>query len=272
MNTAAQNYIQLKNYLEDLKLYQMEAHLDNVLELMDSKQLSVTEGLYRLFKLEMEAKKERAVNSCVKVAGFPFLKTFEDFDFSFQPVINKQEILAFKDMRFIESATNIIFIGSPGVGKTHLSVSIGIESAKNRKSTYFIKCHDLLSQLMKAKNENRLEERIKHFNKYKVLIVDEIGFLPFEKEAGNLLFQLLEKRYEKKPTIITTNVSLSKWGELFGDPVVANAILDRLLHHSKVIKIVGKSYRTKDVDDFIPKKAANENGMRSIPTKTIEEV
>lgn len=143
---------------------------------------------------------------------------------------------------------NILFIGSPGVGKTHLSISIGIEAAKNRKSTYFVNCNELLMHLKKAKIENRLESRLKHFARYKVLIIDEVGFLPMDPESSKLFFQLIAKRYEKPSTstIITTNIELAKWDEIFEDAVLANAILDRLLHHSEIFKIVGDSYRLKD--------------------------
>ena len=187
------------------------------------------------------------MNACVKVANFPFLKTFEDFNFNFQPSINKEQILDFKYFKFIENKENSIFIGSPEVGKTHLATSIGIEAAKARVSTYFISCGDLLLQLKRAHLENRLEQRIKFFSKYKLLIIDEVGFLPLDIESSNLLFQLIAKRYEKNSTIVTTNKPLSRWGEIFGEPVSANAILDRLLHHSNVINIVGRSYRIKDI-------------------------
>ena len=125
---------------------------------------------------------------------------------------------------------------------------MSIDVAKSRISTYFISCGDLLLQLKRAHLENRLEQRIKFFSKYKLLIIDEVGFLPLDIESSNLLFQLIAKRYEKNYTlVITTNKPLSRWGEIFGDPVLANAILDRLLHHSNVINIVGRSYRTKDI-------------------------
>ena len=155
----------------------------------------------------------------------------------------------FKYLQFLEKKENIIFIGSPGVGKTHLATAIGIEAASMRTSTYFIGCNDLVLQLKKAHIENRLEQRLKFFSKYKLLIIDEVGFLPLDTESSNLLFQLIARRYEKNSTIVTTNKSLSRWGEVFGDPVIANAILDRLLHHSTVINIVGRSYRTKDIID-----------------------
>lgn len=186
------------------------------------------------------------VRSMVKVAGFPHHKELKDFDFSFQPSINKQEIKDYETLRFIESQENLVFLGSSGVGKTHLAVSIGIAAAKKRYSTYFIKCNNLLQQLKKAKLENRLGDRLKHFTKYKVLIIDELGYLPIDKDDSKLFFQLIDLRYEKKSTIITTNINFNSWDDIFYDAVVANAILDRILHHSHVISISGKSYRLKD--------------------------
>lgn len=182
----------------------------------------------------------------MRTVGFPFQKIFENYDFDFQPSVNKEKILDFKNLRFIENQENIIFVGTPGVGKTHLAISIGIEATSNRNSTYFINCSDLISNLKKANIENRLMSRLNHYAKYKVLIIDEMGFLPIDREGANLLFQLINKRYENHSTIITTNKTFEKWHEIFGDVTLANAILDRLLHHSHIININGKSYRLKD--------------------------
>ncbi|MGN1337990.1 MAG: IS21-like element helper ATPase IstB [Candidatus Coprovivens sp.] len=241
------NYNKLINNLDTLGLNKFVEHLDNYIEYINNGSKTLIDALYELSEYECNMRIERAMNACVKVANFPFLKTFEDFNFNFQPSINKEQILNFRYLKFIENRENIIFIGSPGVGKTHLATSIGIEAAKSRVSTYFISCGDLLLQLKRAHLENRLEQRIKFFSKYKLLIIDEVGFLPLDIESSNLLFQLIAKRYEKNSTIVTTNKPLSRWGEIFGDPVLANAILDRLLHHSNVINIVGRSYRTKDI-------------------------
>lgn len=175
-----------------------------------------------------------------------FIKEIKDFDFDFQPSVNKAQILEFESLGFIDKKENIVFLGPSGVGKTHLATAIGIASAKKRNATYFIKCHDLIMQLKKAKLENRLDDRLKHFNKYKLLIIDELGYLPIDKEDSKLFFQLIDRRYENKSTIITTNINFGEWDDIFGDPVIANAIVDRILHHAKVVTINGKSYRLKD--------------------------
>jgi DNA replication protein DnaC len=244
MNSA---YLSLVNNLEELKLFQFKEHLDSYIDLINSGKKSIVESLKELTEYEIKLKEARAMNACVKVANFPFLKTIKDFDFSFQPGINKGKILDLLTLRFLERQENILFLGNSGVGKTHLSVAIGIAAAQKRISTYFINCHELLQNLKKAHLENRLERRLKHYAKYKLLIIDEIGYLPINREEGNIFFQLINKRYEKSSTIITTNKEFSKWHEIFGDVIIANAILDRLLHHSVVEKIVGRSYRTKDI-------------------------
>ena len=170
----------------------------------------------------------------------------DDFDFDFQPSIQKKELLELNQLGFIDRKENIRFVGTSGVGKTHLATAIGITCARARYSTYFISFEALMTQLKKALLENRLEARMKFFAKYKVLIIDEIGYMPIDMDSANLFFQLTARRYEKHCTIITTNTPFSKWGEIFGSPTLANAILDRLLHHSQIVSIKGPSYRLKE--------------------------
>ncbi|WP_456299090.1 IS21-like element helper ATPase IstB [Mogibacterium pumilum] len=146
-------------------------------------------------------------------------------------------------LRFIEKKENIFFYGNSGVGKTHLATAIGMTAAQNCNSTYFIKCSDLMDTLRKAQLEGRLTERLKKFSGYKLLIIDELGYLPISKEDSKLFFQLIDKRYERNSTIITTNINFSQWDEIFGDPMIAGAIVDRLLHHATVLTIKGKSYK-----------------------------
>src|SRR5699024_5243203 len=240
------SYSKLVENLEYLKLTQMSLHLDKTIDFMNRNELSFTDALIKLTDYEIDMKEINMVKAMVKVAAFPHLKELKDFDFAFQPSINKEQILDFETLRFIERKENIVFIGSSVVGKTHLATSIGIAEAKKRTSTYFIKCNDLILNLKKAQLENRLEARLKHYSKYKLLIIDEIGYLPIDEEDAKLFFQLIDMRYEKKSTIFTTNSNFKTWGEIFQDPKIANAILDRILHHATVVTIKGDSYRIKD--------------------------
>lgn len=240
------NYEQLVSNLEYLKLKQMNLHLDDVIDFTIKNQLSFTEALLKLTNHEIDFKEANMIKSMVKVAAFPHTKEIKDFDFSFQPSINEQQIRDFLSLRFIKSNENIVFLGPSGVGKSHLSTSIGIVAAKSRYTTYFIKCHDLILQLKRAQLENRLEARLRHFMKYKCLIIDEIGYLPIDTNDAKLFFQLIDRRYEKRSTIITTNIGFDQWDQIFGDAIIANAILDRILHHAHIVTITGRSYRMKN--------------------------
>ena len=240
------NYNKLLNNFEKLKLDKIKELYPYYIEKITKENFTLTDALYELTNKEIEYRDERASQIQITVSAFPYKKEIEDFDFDYQPSINKNEILELNTMGFLERKENILFIGPSGVGKTHLAVALGITAAKKRYSVYFISCHDLITQLNKAHFENKLEQRIKHYSKYQLLIIDEIGYLPVDKQGANLFFQLIAKRYEKHSTIITTNMNFSKWGEVFSDNIIANAILDRLLHHSSVININGNSYRIKD--------------------------
>ena len=240
-------YQQTISNLDKLKLSQIKLHLEEVANKVGSDSLSFTEGLLKLTNYEVDYKESSASQNTVHAAAFPFLKTLSDFDFSFQPSVSEAQMQEFCSLGVMERAENIVFLGSSGVGKTHLATAIGISAAQHHNITYFIKCHDLIQQLKKAKLENRLEQRLKHINRYKLLIIDEIGYLPIEKEDAILFFQLIDMRFEKKSIILTTNINFGDWDNVFYDAVVADAILNRVLHHSHVVSITGDSYRLKDI-------------------------
>lgn len=244
-------YIQLTNNLERLKLNQIKEYLPIHLEALKTEDKSLSESLLELTDKEIAFREKRAAQINITTSHFPYLKTISDFDFGYQPSVKKAEIQDLLTLRFLEEKYNILFIGSSGVGKTHLATAIGIEASSKRVSTYFIHFNDLINKIKKAASENRDENIVKHYSKYKLLIIDEIGYLPIEKQYADIFFQLIAKRYEKKSTIITTNQPFSKWGEVFGDNIIATAIIDRLVHHSSIIKITGKSYRIKDKLTFL---------------------
>ncbi len=247
MNT----YNSLMNNLEELELYRFKDNIDKYLDMIAEGATTALDAMYELTELEIAYNKQQAITGCVKVANFPFLKEINEFDFNFQPSIDKSKIMDLMTLRFLENAENVIFCGTPGVGKTNLAVSIGIEAAKHRYCVYFITFQDLIAQLKKAASENRLDTRIKWFCRYKLLIIDELGYQKMDVDSANLFFNLIAKRYEKLSTIITTNSPFSKWSDIFQEPVLTNALLDRLLHHCSVININGPSYRLKDQVQYL---------------------
>lgn len=248
-------YTELENNLEALKLNAIREYLPNYLE--GDKQLSLAEILKQLTDKELNYRKQRSARMSIHTAHFPYQKEIKDFDFNFQPSVDKEKITNLMSMEFVENARNVLFIGSSGVGKTHLATGLGVEACKNHLSTYFVNCHELIERLKLAYQENRLEPMLKNYLRYKLLIIDEIGYLPIDNLGSNLFFQLISRRYEKKSIIVTTNIPLSKWGQTFSNPTIANAILDRLVHHSEIFKISGKSYRMKDYTEQHTKQHLN---------------
>ena len=250
-------YNRILNNLRFLKSNESLDVLDKTIDYVTHNKLSFIEGFLYFTEAQMEKKRENLMKHAVKAAGFPKIKTLIEFDFDYQPTINKEQIEDFNSLRFIENKENIVFFGNSGVGKTHLATAIGVTAAQNRLSTYFIKCSDLIASLHKAKLEDRLQDKLKKLASYKVLIIDELGYLPVSKEDSKLFFQLIDKRYERTSTIITTNINFSQWDEVFGDVVIANAILDRILHHAHIVTIKGKSYRLQHLyndNEFIERK------------------
>jgi DNA replication protein DnaC len=188
----------------------------------------------------------------VQMAKLSAIKTLTGFDFAFQPSLDKNRILALAGLQFIDRAEALHLIGPPGTGKTHLSLALGVEAVKAGRSVYFSSLADIVASLAKAERDGSLRERIRYFCRFALLIVDEIGYLPVIPGGGNLFFQLVNARYEKGAMILTSNRGFSEWGEIFGDSVVATALLDRLLHHAVVVQIEGSSYRLREHADLLP--------------------
>lgn len=229
-----------------LKLKSAHSYLKE-LHINDSISQSELKGLNKVLRKEVEAKEENNKLYNVKVAAFPFIRKIEDYDFSFQPTVDENKIKNLIASNFYLDATNVVFIGNPGVGKTHLAVAIGYSVAIQRNSVYFIKFSKLIRNLKQASTEGILEKRLKHYYKYKLLIIDEVGFNEISPLESRIFFQLIDMRYTKRSTIFTSNITFDKWPNILGqDEMITKAILDRILHYSYLFNIAGPSYRIKD--------------------------
>ena len=237
---------QVRQQLEALGLMDAAAVLDNRLDSASHDGISYVEFLQGLLGVETQARRERYLKARLRLAHFPAVKRLEDFDWAFQPSIDARQIQALASLAFVAEATNILFLGPPGVGKSHLAIALGMKAVEAGFGAYFVTADRLLQDLEQAYHEHRLERRMRVYLSPKVLIVDEFGYLPLSRVAATLFFQLVSARYERGSLVLTSNKGFADWGEVLGDPVIATAILDRLLHHSHVVNIRGDSYRLKD--------------------------
>ena len=236
----------LRDSLSALSLSAVEARLENLLEHAAKAEPSYGDFLLDVLTTEVEARRQRYLKTRLQLAHLPYVKTFDQFDFSFQPSIDERQIRELPTLRFIHEASNVILLGPPGVGKTHLAVALAESAIRAGQPAYFMTAHDLVDDLGRAYREGRLDRRMKVYLAPKVLIIDEMGYLPLDDLGATIFFQLVSARYERGSIILTSNKSYGDWGAIFGDPIIATAILDRLLHHSTTINIRGESYRLKD--------------------------
>ncbi len=236
----------LHGVLGELSLHEADVLLEPHLQRAAQGDRPYADFLLDLLEAEARTRQETRLHNALKRARLPFRKTLEQFDFAFQPSIDEREMRELRTLRFVHEAGNVLFLGPPGVGKTHLAVALTEEAIRAGFSAHFITVQDLVSDLGRAARAGRLAQRLRAFITPKVLVVDEIGYLPLDEVGATLFFQLVTARYERGSTILTSNKSFGDWGSTFGDAVLATAVLDRLLHHATVINIRGESYRLKE--------------------------
>ena len=229
--------------MRKLELLQLERRLDTLIEEKDFSKRTFKEQLNIVLEEELAFRQERAIRMRLKLAKFPVIKSIDGFDFSFQPDLDKESILSLFSLSFVAEKENIILIGPSGVGKTHLAISLGVAACQGGYTCYFSTFQNLMETLRKAEEQNRLRRKLLTYSKPHVLIIDELGYLPLNRNDANLFFQLVSTRYENGSIILTSNKSYIDWGDLFPDEGIASAVLDRLLHYSRTAKINGHSYR-----------------------------
>ena len=238
--------MELNGLMQKLKMEYLPDHLDTLCEQAAKRELDYRSFLAEALATEWSGRHQKGLENRLKQARLPWIKTLEQFDFSFQPSIDRKVIRELAGGAFVERAENVILLGPPGVGKTHLAIGLAVKAAEAGHRVLFLTLEELMTRLKRAQAENRLERQLQQFTYPKVLIIDEIGYLPLNRQEASLFFRLVARRYEKAAMILTSNKGFVDWGEVFSDQVIATAILDRLLHHATTLNIKGESFRLKE--------------------------
>ena len=244
--------VRIRDTLVGLRMPRALEVLDQVLQRLEQGELSAIDAIDQLLLEEYTAREGRRVGMALHTARLTPIKTLESFDFTFQSSLDRHRILALVQLEFVDRAEVLHLLGPPGTGKSHLATALGVAAVKAGKSVYRATLSELIEGLVRAEREGRLAEKLRFHARAALLIVDEIGYLPITSGGANLFFQLVNARYEKGAMILTSNRGFAEWGDILGDPVVATALLDRLLHHAVVIQIEGASYRLRGHADLVP--------------------
>lgn len=242
----------VRGHLVGLRMPRALEVLDHAVQQLERGEIGALEAIDALLAEEFTGREGPRVKAALRMARLSTIKTLSSFDFSFQPSLDRNRILSLAQLAFIERNEVVHLLGPPGTGKSHLAIAIGVEAVKAGRSVYFSPLADIVGSLARAEREGTLRERIRFLCRASLLIVDEIGYLPVSASNGNLFFQLVNARYEKGAMILTSNRGFGEWDQVFGDTVVAAALLDRLLHHATVVQIEGSSYRLRQHADLVP--------------------
>jgi DNA replication protein DnaC len=236
----------IRSMLADLKMPGSLEAVDGILGEIDGGKLAASEAINRLLSAQITLRNNRRLQAAMRSSRLPAVKTLETFDFSFQPSIKREQIESLHELGFIERKENVVLLGPPGVGKTHLAVSLAIAAAQRGRRVYYGTLIDLITSLEEAQAAGQLRRRLAVLSHPSLLVVDEIGYLPVNHSGAVLFFQLMNRRYEKASTVLTSNKGFEEWGEVLGDEVMAAALIDRLLHHCHLVNIRGNSYRMRE--------------------------